>query len=419
MTHRLRVTFRSLGTGLATLTAFAIAHGEPPARSRDNATAVRDRGMTVESVPEVTPLARTTPATDYAQKHYAHRIAVTIGINAYPGRPWPRLHAAVPDAQHMAALFRAMGFDRVESLEDEAATRDGILDLLEHKLPLVVSERDLVVIFFSGHGATSEDQGYIVPRDAGRDLERTAIAVQRLKDSVLRMRARHTLFVMDACFSGVMLRRAEIEEANQLAYWEAAAQDRVVQILTAGTADEPALEGDGWGKFTRAIYAGLAGAADRNHDGVVTTEELATYTDDRVQHEVKGRQHPQWGTMEGSGTALFLDMRRLPPGARIAAPRTRVVIRGLEGPLGRIHALMERHEWAQAEKVLRDLMVDHADIELRLLLAEVYIEADTLGNASLIDTELRRAADGDATSEQQQRMLELRARLNKARRGPM
>jgi Caspase domain len=411
---------------LVALAAPAAVRGDPPTVPPDGAVARPDRGMVLESAsevtPDVTPFAWTTPAMTYAQRHYAHRVAVTIGINAYKSQPWPRLKAAVTDAQHMAALFRAIGFDRVESLEDDAATRDGILDILERKLPLLVGERDLVVVFFAGHGATAGGEGYIVPSDANRDLANTAISVERLKASVLRMRVRHTLFLMDACFSGVMLRRAEVDEANEannLSYWEAAAQDRVVQILTAGMAEEPVHENNGWGHFTRAVYTGLAGAADRNQDGVVTTAELAVYTYDRVLREGQGRQHPQWGTMEGSGTEFFLDVRRLPRTAQSTPPRTRSMVRGLEVPLGRIDALMERREWAKAEKLLRDLMIKHGDSELRLLLAEVYIEADTLGNESLIDAELRRVAKSKLTPEQQWRMLDLRARLDKARRGPL
>lgn len=415
----MRAPSRSLPLFLLTLAAPAAVRGEPPAVPRSSAVAQHDRGMVLESAPEMTPFAWTTPAMDYAQRHYRHRVAVTIGINAYKGRPWRPLNAAVTDAQHMAALFRAMGFDRVEGLEDEDATLEGILDMLERRLPLIVGEQDLAVIFFAGHGATAGGKGYIVPSDADHDLARTAISVERLKASALRMRVRHTLFLMDACFSGVMLRRAEVDETNNLAYWEAAAQDRVVQILTAGRAEEPVHENDGWGHFTRAIYTGLAGAADRNQDGVVTTEELAIYTYERVLREGKGRQHPQWGTMEGSGTELFLDVRRLPRPAQPAPPRTRAVVRGLEAPLGRIHGLMRRREWAQAEKRLRDLMVKYPDAELRLLLAEVYIEADTLGNASLIDAELRRVAESEVTPEQQRRMLDLRARLDRARRGPL
>ena len=413
----MRTPSRSLLLLLAALTAPAAVHGEPPSVPQPDVMAPRKRGM--EVTPKVTPLAWKTPAMNYAQRHYVHRVAVTIGINAYSRQPWPHLKAAVMDASHMTDLFLAMGFDRVESLEDDAATREGILDMLERQLPLIVGEQDLAVIFFAGHGATAGGEGYIVPSDSDDNLTQTAISVERLKASALRMRVRHTIFLMDACFSGVMLRRTEINEANNLTYWEAAAQDRVVQILTAGSAEEPANENIGWGHFTRAVYTGLAGAADRNQDGVVTTEELAVYTYDQVLREGKGLQHPQWGTMDGSGTAFFLDVRRLPRTVQPAPSRTRSLVRGLEVPLGRIDALMERREWAQAERLLRELMLKHADGELRLLLAEVYIEEDPLGNARLIDAELRRAAKTKITPEQERRMFDLRARLDKARRGPL
>jgi Caspase domain len=163
----------------------AVVRGEPTGPG-SGAKAPTSRGLVLTSVPELTQLERTTPATDFAQNHYARRVAVTIGINSYAGRPWPRLQAAVEDAHHMASLFRAMGFDRVESLTDEAATREGLLDLMEHQLPLMVGERDLVVVFFSGHGATVGEEGYIVPRDANDDLEQTGISVQRLKESCQR-----------------------------------------------------------------------------------------------------------------------------------------------------------------------------------------------------------------------------------------
>jgi hypothetical protein len=318
----------------------------------------------------------------------------------------------------MADLFRAMGFDRVETLTDGDATRDGIVDLLENQLPLGVGEQDLVVVFFAGHGATAGGHGYIVPSDATDDLAQTAISVERLRNLARRMRVRHAVFLTDACFSGVMLHAPEVDRSSRLAYWEAAAHDRVVQILAAGRADELVQEGDGWGQFTRAIHAGLAGAADRNHDGVVTTEELAVYTDERVRREGKGRQHPQWGTLEGTGTALFLDLRRLPATAP-PVPPARPLVRGLEVPLRRIHALMERRDWARAERALREELLGHTDPELRLLLAEVYLETDTLGNASLIDAELSRVAEAEVTPEQQRRMLDLRARLDRAQRGPM
>jgi hypothetical protein len=363
----------------------------------------------------------------YAQRRYAHRVAVTIGINTYAQAAWQPLHAAAADAQHIAELFRAMGFDRVERLENEAATRNAILDLLERRLPDMVGEQDLVVVFFAGHGATAGDQGYVIPADASSDLERTAISLQRLKDSALRMPARHTLFLADACFSGRMLRRARSHEPDPVAYWEAAASDRVVQIVTAGGADELAQESDGWGWFTRAIHTGLTGKADQNLDGVVTTEELVTYAASQVHSEGTAPQHPQWGTVEGSGTVVLLDLRQVPRGERPAPSRSWMRITGLERPLDEIHDLMQRRRWGAAENRLRATMlaqrhdgyyVRYVESELRLLLAEVYVEQDTLGNEKLIETELR-SVRGVLTQEQQQRLSDLRARLEEARRGPL
>ena len=386
------------------------ARGQPS--TEPTGAGVGARGLVITDTPARPP--RMTPAMDYAQRHYVRRIAVTIGISAYGGNPWPGLDAAVTDAQHMANLFRAMGFDRVVHIADDEATRESILDVLERRLPLMAGERDLVVIFFAGHGASNAGHGYIIPRDADRDLARTAISIDRLKDSALRLRVRHTVFLIDACFSGLMLRRGAVDKVNRLAFWEAAAGDRVVQILTAGKSDELAHEADGWGQFTRAIYTGLEGAADRNGDGVVVTEELALHAEERARRD-HNAQHPQWGTMEGSGTALFLDARRLPRSAQPA--QARPTIPGMEASLRRIHQLMDRREWVKAEKRIRDLLIAGGGNVLRLLLAEVYIEADVLGNARLIDTELQRIADSAATDDQVRRMLDLRARLDRARRG--
>jgi hypothetical protein len=405
----------SMALFVAALMTPAMGRAEPPRTPPRSADPGSERGLVLAPANAATRLAVATPAMDFARRRYARRIALSIGIDDYAVKAWRPLRAAVADARHMAALFRAMGFDRVITLEN--STRQEIVDALEQELPLDVSERDLVVVFFAGHGATAGREGFIVARDTDRDVARTGISVTRLKDSAWRMRARHVAFLMDACFSGRMLRRAEAAQVNHLAYWQAAAKDRVVQILTAGSANELVQERGGWGVFTRAVHTGLGGEADRNRDGVVTAEELALNADARVRRDSQGRQHPQWGTVEGSGTALFLDMRRVPRTARSAAPLKRPVVPGLEQPLARVHEAMARRDWAQAEKLVRDLMVAHADVELRLLLAEVYVEADVLANASLIEAELAGAARSPLiTREEQQRVLDLRARLDKALR---
>ena len=127
-----------------------------------------------------------------------------------------------------------------------------------------------LVVFFAGHGFTEDDRGYVLPHEAGPDTRSGAISVQQLKETALRTKARHVLYLVDACFSGSMLKRRASGKANDLAFWESLAKERGVEVLTAGAAKEVVFEFDGWGAFTRALHAGLEGGAYADHDGVTT-----------------------------------------------------------------------------------------------------------------------------------------------------
>jgi hypothetical protein len=367
---------------------------------------------------DAAPPQRMTPALAKASERYSRRVAVTIGVDAYTGGI-PPLHAAASDARRMAELFRKMGYDEVVSLENTQATRKGILDVLERQVPMKTEEKDLVTVYFAGHGVTHGDMGYVLPQDASKEVEKTAISVQELKEVALRMKARHVLYLVDSCFSGSMFKRAaQVGQPNELAFWEAAAEGRVIQILTAGGADQTVLENDGWGAFTRVIHAGLRGEADANDDGVVTLEELAKHTTERVTKVTKGHQTPLWGNIEGTGTIALFDARRIPVGDR----RNNVVrplVEGMEDELSKVHERMNRRDWSRAEQMVRDLALKHDHVELKLLLAEIYLSQDALGNSRIIGRELERIERADLSPEQQKRMLDLRARLEKARRGPM
>lgn len=365
-------------------------------------------------------LPSASPAAQHAVQRYRKRIAVTFGVGAYH-RPWPPLAATVKDAAHMRALFRAMGFDEVIHVPQGEATREGILKVLEKDLPLLVEEQDLVVIYFAGHGATIAGKSHLAAIDSTRDLAETGISIDHLKEISLRLRSLHVLYLMDACFAGNMLHGPKAAQRNGLAYWEATAKDRTVQILAAGGENELAIESKGWGLFTRALHDGLFGAADHDKDGVVTVPELGAYASKQVTHKSAGKQHPQWGWLEGAGTALLVHELRLPPEARprrVAAidPSTPTSA----DPLTRARQLMNDRRFQQAEKLLRDELVREGlaldtERELRLLLVEIYLAADALGSSATIDQELDRVLESHPSREQNLRAQNLRLRLNTVR----
>jgi hypothetical protein len=69
-----------------------------------------------------------------------------------------------------------------------------------------------------GHGDEKRTNGeivggYIIPSDAKKDNRATYISNQDLVEPVLSTQARHVLFVVDACFAGLM--RTTMDDAPQ------------------------------------------------------------------------------------------------------------------------------------------------------------------------------------------------------------
>jgi uncharacterized caspase-like protein len=79
--------------------------------------------------------------------------------------------------------------------------------------PTMVQHEDRVLVFFAGHGATRKlasgrELGYIIPVDADlTDFEGSAISMTNFQDISEAIPAKHVLFVMDSCYSGLALTR--------------------------------------------------------------------------------------------------------------------------------------------------------------------------------------------------------------------
>ncbi|MGF1470065.1 MAG: caspase domain-containing protein [Sandaracinaceae bacterium] len=365
------------------------------------------------SLDEAPPALPWTPELDFAVRRYARRWAVTIGINDYRGSV-PDLGFAVSDAERMATLLGALGFEVVATLTDGEATRQGILDTLLGELADRVGPNDLVAVYFAGHGTTLGDMGFVVPQDGTLDVAGSALSVQELKETALSWQNRHTLFLVDACFSGTIFRRAHEHQEDPLRYWRSVTDQRLVEILTAGDAGEEVLEREGWGLFTRSVFDGLAsGGADAARDGVISGRELAAFVRMQVAR-VTSAQHPQWGLVEGAGTVLLVDARRVaPPRERVTRDLTVV---GAEGELARVQGWIDGQEYRRAETALRRLALDRPDPVLNLILAELYLEQDPRSNGHRVEHELDAAEAQGLDAAGRGALRALRRRLAEAQR---
>lgn len=241
---------------------------------------------------------------------YSGSWAIVIGIDEYA--KWPRLHYAARDAGAIReSLIQRFGFapDHVVSLTNQEATRTGILGAFHDKLTHAgMKKNDRLFVFFAGHGTTRQlssgrDLGYIIPVDSDPSQFATdAIPMTELQNIAESLTAKHALFVMDACYSGLGLTRGGT--ASNFLRDNAKRLGR--QMLTAGGADQLVADGgpNGHSVFTWALLQGLDGKADLNGDGIITATELAAYVAPAVA--AVSRQTPAFGSLPGSEGGDFV-----------------------------------------------------------------------------------------------------------------
>jgi peptidoglycan/xylan/chitin deacetylase (PgdA/CDA1 family)/TolA-binding protein len=255
-----------------------------------------------------------TPAPAFVSP-YRESWAAIIGIDDYTN--WQKLRYATHDAQGMKdLLLQKYNFkpDHIFTLLDGQATRQNILSLLGDKLanPDLVQHDDRVLIFFAGHGATRKlasgrDLGYIIPVDADLfNFEGSAISMTNFQDISEAIPAKHVLFLMDSCYSGLALTRSGGLVLATQNYLNEMARREARQMFTAGGADQQVADNgpNGHSVFTWTLLQGLDGRADLNGDGVISATELAAYVAPAVS--ALSHQTPAFGNLPGSEGGDFL-----------------------------------------------------------------------------------------------------------------
>jgi len=276
-----------------------------------------------QPAPGVAPEPAPTPA---GPPVYTNSWALVIGINTYQ-KVRPILNYAVADARAVAAVLPGLGFPRenIRVLLDGDATKARIETILYRDFARMGSD-DRLLVYFAGHGETlpirGGEEGYLLPVDADpQALPLTAIPMDDMRRIGQRLRAKHTLFVMDACFSGFALTRDIVPGPVADDVLTTALREPVVQVITAGRKGERALEEGGHGLFTRRVLDGLRVLPGSDGRGLLTATRLATWVEERVIRDSRGRMTPQYGRLDGEGQFVFIK-----PDAQLAAvepPRDR------------------------------------------------------------------------------------------------
>lgn len=260
--------------------------------------------------------------SDYAE--YSGSYALLIGMSEYDDDFWePSLLPKVPGylEDMRKALSKDFGVVEVVSNLKNSELRKA----LERFLTTYGGEwsENRLLIYFMGHGHTllrdprnpgsNEYVGYLVSRDdvpvnssKGESRFRTeAFPMTAVQDWAFKyVRAKHTLFILDACFSGHAIpdEKNEGEKMDSLL----PPAESIVQVITSGSAFQkvPAKS-----IFTESFLKAITTAnadADKNRDGHLTGTELGDFLFWEVTRASGGHQTPYTSQLvDGSGDFVF------------------------------------------------------------------------------------------------------------------
>lgn len=255
------------------------------------------------------------------------RYALIVGASDYKDDRVTDLPACTNDARGVYAAITdpAIGMFKpadVTLLLNESVTERNVVQELDN-IASKAGTDDLVLIYFSGHGAVdSRQRSYWIMYDTDiSSLRATALPETDITDLLADIRTTRLVTLIDTCFSAAT---AEMNSAKAVLdlkklYPKFTGKGRVA--ITASDGDQLSVvirdkkhPGFGYSVFSWHVIGALKGAGDTDFDGVVTVGELWDYVKDRTAEtarQMRGRQQPQLKGKIGSKFMLTLNSGQL------------------------------------------------------------------------------------------------------------
>ena len=202
---------------------------------------------------------------------------VAVGIAKYKENP---LHLPVTDAKAVKFVYDHHNDTQTMLITDEQATREHILAQIQAVFGKA-SEKDIVVLFFSGHGY----KGGFCAYDG-------MLSYNAIRKTMAMCKSKNKMIFADACFAGNMRQNRESSNAQN------SMKKSNVMLFLSSRSTETSLESKKMvnGYFTDALQKALRGGADENRDRTITARELFNYVSSKVRLATNERQHPvMWG----------------------------------------------------------------------------------------------------------------------------
>lgn len=207
----------------------------------------------------------------------AERYALVIGNDHYRSKDISSLSSCRLDALRYASFLESdaswkLPKKNIRLLLDAngQSIKDSLLSILDR---MKDSPESIFYFYYSGHGI----QGGIVPIDYNKDKSETLLSYSWIKDEINRRRIKNQVFIIDACYSGSIIKMKG--QNSNTALFSAALSTEIDNsqsvVLTAANAYRVTPAGRHESLYSRHLLKALnSNKTDIDGNGILTAGEL-------------------------------------------------------------------------------------------------------------------------------------------------
>lgn len=232
-----------------------------------------------------------------AQAELPKLFAVAVGVGEYANDKLPDLKLTCKDARDFAAAVNAkkgLPFSdvQVKLLCDGEATRADMFEAMEW-LAQEAAPGDVCIFFFAGHGFRDlKDRFFFMPYHASTDRLYDCFSAADFRMAAEEINCKLLIFV-DACYSGGLFEGSRSAAATHFVEQLRRAKNGML-LYASSASDTKSKEDPAWGNgaFTKALVEAFGGAARREGDEGLSTQELEMYLYRQVRKTTDFKQTP-------------------------------------------------------------------------------------------------------------------------------
>lgn len=234
------------------------------------------------------------------------KIALLIGVSEYlPGlNSLPAAEKDIREMQRVLEHHDIGGFDNVQSLINPSSHN---MRIAIETLFSTCTRDDLVLLYFSGHGITDDNNKFYfascdTQKNAHGLIRSTAVSAGAVHDFMEDSRSKRKVVILDCCYSGAFAKGMTAKNLMDVVDIQKQLGGEGRAVLTSSTSTQYSFEqkGSDLSVYTHYLIEGLeTGAADCDEDGAISAEDLHTYAKQKVQESSVAMKPELYVSREG------------------------------------------------------------------------------------------------------------------------